>query len=425
MTLMVTATIKFRSLHAKQREIYDQLGHRNVLRCGRRLGKTALLETTFAKRAILGRKIGWFTPDYKIMRPSYSRLHKLLGGIVSHASKTESIIELKTGGLIEFWSLDNEDAGRSRDYDDAVVDEGSLIKKGLREIVEQAIMPTLLDRRGTMTMAGTPKGIDPENFFYTACHDKSLGWKEFHAPTRDNPMLDPVGVANLQNEYPPLVYQQEYLAEFVDWSGAAFFGLEQLLEDGAPVDAPIVCDAVLATIDSATKTGRDHDGTAVTYWAYKRYPTPRLWVLDWDIVQIEGSLLETWLPTVFQNLEAFAKSSGAAMGSLGAFIEDKSSGMVLLQQAARRGWPATAIDSKLTSVGKDERAISVSGYVYRGMVKLTTHAYEKTTNYKGQAANHFRKQVCGFRIGLKDLQDDLLDTFTYGIAITLGDSGGF
>jgi hypothetical protein len=32
---------------------------------------------------------------------------------------------------------------------------------------------------------------------------------------------------------------------------------------------------------------------------------------------------------------------------------------------------AEAIESKLTAMGKDERALSVSGYVYRGNVKYT------------------------------------------------------
>jgi hypothetical protein len=55
---------------------------------------------------------------------------------------------------------------------------------------------------------------------------------------------------------------------------------------------------------------------------------------------------------------------------------------------------AHPIESKLTVMGKDERAISVSGYVYRGSIKYTEHAYNKTT-------------VC------------------YGIAIAFGNSEGF
>ncbi len=46
--------------------------------------------------------------------------------------------------------------------------------------------------------------------------------------------------------------------------------------------------------------------------------------------------------------------------------------------------PARAIELKLTAKGKDERAISVSGYVHRGSVKYADRAFEKTVIYKRQ-----------------------------------------
>ena len=51
-----------------------------------------------------------------------------------------------------------------------------------------------------------------------------------------------------------------------------------------------------------SQTGR------VVYWGFNRIGDgPPLAFLDWDITQIEGSLLETWLPVVFRNCEALAK----------------------------------------------------------------------------------------------------------------------
>jgi hypothetical protein len=86
-----------------------------------------------------------------------------------------------------------------------------------------------------------------------------------------------------------------------------------------------------------------------------------------------------------------------------------------------------AIDSKLTAMGKDERALSVSGYVYRGNVKYTDYAFDKTTVRKRKSRNHLVDQIESFRIGDKDnkREDDLLDTFCYGIAIGLGNNEGF
>jgi hypothetical protein len=176
------------------------------------------------------------------------------------------------------------------------------------------------------------------------------------------------------------------------------------------------------------KTDTENDATAVTFFARDR-PVGRfpLMILDWDIAQIEGALLETWLPMVFERLEELSRLCRARSGSIGAFIEDKNSGTILLQQAVRRQWPAHAIESKLTAIGKDERAISVSGYVFRGNVKYTAHAFNKTTVYKRRSRNHLVDQVENFRIGDKEnkREDDLLDTFCYGIAIALGNQKGF
>jgi len=274
-------------------------------------------------------------------------------------------------------------------------------------------------------MAGTPKGIDQDNYFYEACTNPAEGWFECHAPTSSNPHLDPDVVAKLVNEYPPLVYQQEYLAEFVDWRGSAFFSEDSLLEDGAPVDYPTKCDQVFAIIDTALKDNLEHDGTAVTYYARNKHFGTPLVILDWEVLQIEGSLLNDWLPSVFMRLEQLAEQTGSRQGSLGAWIEDKASGIVLLQQAARAGKPAFPIDGALTAMGKEGRALSVSGYVHQGKVKVSRYAYDKTVNYKGQTRNHLISQVCSFRMGQKDGERDLFDTFCYGVAISLGDSDGY
>jgi hypothetical protein len=93
----------------------------------------------------------------------------------------------------------------------------------------------------------------------------------------------------------------------------------------------------------------------------------------------------------------------------------------------RRGLTARSIDSKLTALGKNERAISVSGYVHQGKVKYAAEAWAKTTVYKGSSRNHLVDQIERFRIGDKDSkrEDDPLDCFCHGIAIALGNRQGF
>jgi len=117
----------------------------------------------------------------------------------------------------------------------------------------------------------------------------------------------------------------------------------------------------------------------------------------------------------------------ARFGSQGAFIEDKNSGIILLQQALRRGLQVHPIESKLTALGKDERALNVSGHIHQGRVKYSDYAFNKVVAYKGKSRNHLLDQVENFRMGDKksDREDDCLDTFCYGIALALGNNEGF
>ena len=425
-------------LHEDQVRAYLKPGRFKAVRCGRRWGKTALGLVLACDAAVKRRTVGWFAPDYKIETPAYNEIVDVLDPVKKSGSKIEGLIRTTTGGRLDFWTLDNERAGRSRFYHRVIIDEAAFTKPNMMDIWEQSIKPTLLDYGGDAWVLSNTNGNDPENFFWRICNQPEHGFVEYHAPTSGNPFL-PIRMPGeteeahavrrlevmeaLKRDNPPLVFQQEYLAEFVDWSGAAFFDLSKLLSGGEPLPFPSICDAVFAVIDTAVKTGKDNDGTAVVYWASGKMLKQPLVILDWDVLQIEGALLETWLPNVFMQLEEYARRCKAQFGSLGVWIEDKASGSILIQQAQRRGWNARAIDSKLTAMGKDERAISVSGFVHRGEVKISRAARDKVVNYKGTTRNHLTGQISGFRIGDKDAakrQDDLLDDFCYGILATFG-----
>jgi hypothetical protein len=421
-----------------------------ILRCGRRFGKTEFAKIWIGQGLLQGWECAWLAPQHKIWSEAYMEIKGMLRPLWESGSMGSSVIRLKNGGRLDFWTLGNEIAGRSRRYRRVVIDEAAFAKNGdnkvdgsMMEIWEKAIKPTLFDYGGEVLICSNSAGKNPDNFFYNICTDPTYGFGEFHARTMDNPTLPKPGpeeskaawserreqfIAELIRDNDPLVYQQEYLAEFVDWAGVAFFARDKLLENGQPVSYPTSCDGMFAVIDTASKTGTEHDATAVTFFALDKLSRcAPLLILDWDITQIEGALLETWLPMVFGRLEELSRQCGTRHGSLGAMIEDKNSGTILLQQARRRGMRAEAIESKLTAMGKDERALSVSGYVYRGNVKYTDFAFNKTTVYKRKSRNHLADQIESFRIGDKDSkrEDDLLDTFCYGIALALGDGSGF
>jgi hypothetical protein len=446
-----TIEISLLPLHPGQQTAHWVLKpHRfKALRCGRRFGKTELAKSWIAEALVLGCECAWFAPQHKTWSETYSELADLLRPILSTSSKSSGVMRFRTGGRLDFWTLENAIAGRGRGYRRIVIDEAAFGKDGdntidgsVMEIWEKSIKPTLFDYGGEALVCSNSAGKNSDNFFYNICTDPQYGFTEFHATTMDNPVLPKrlAGerledwkarrarfIAALKTDNHPLVFAQEHRAEFVDWSGAAFFSREKLLVGDQPVPYPTTCECVFAVIDTASKTGTDNDATAVTFFAKGHVGAYPLMILDWDIAQIEGATLETWLPTVFEKLDQLSRVCRARCGSVGVWIEDKNSGTILLQQALRRRWVAHAIESQLTAMGKDERAISVSGYVYRGNVKYAEHAFEKTVIYKGKARNHLVEQVESFRVGDKDnkREDDLLDTFCYGIALALGNREGF
>lgn len=218
----------------------------------------------------------------------------------------------------------------------------------------------------------------------------------------------------------PERYRHTWEGEFGN-DGDTFFPVAKLLNNEKPVDVHWRVDQVFAVIDSASKDGAQHDGTAVAFFAKSIYEGFPLVILDWDVIKIQSNLLIEWLPHIMDRIEELARELKARQGACGAWIEDRSSGIQLLQTAEAQGIDVYPIDTKLTSSGKEGRAIACSSYIATDKVKISRYAFDKTVNYQGQVKNHFWDQISRFRMGQKkaDHKKDCLDTFMYGILISL------
>jgi predicted phage terminase large subunit-like protein len=206
-------------LHKGQLHIAQNAKRFNVIRCGRRWGKTEFGIDRAIDTAWDGQPVGWFAPTYKILTESYESLKDILSPALRRKSDTEKRLELYNGGVVEFWSLENEDAGKSRKYKRVIIDECAMVRD-LRPRWENAIRPTLSDLQGDAFFTSTPKGL---NYFYDL-HQKAEqghpGWATFHATTYDNPFILASEIDEAKRDIPSLVFQQEYLAEFVSGVGA-------------------------------------------------------------------------------------------------------------------------------------------------------------------------------------------------------------
>jgi len=214
--------VRLPQLHSDQKNVIERIKLARFvhLRAGRRWGKSHLLARMLTEAAVKKKVVGYFAPTYKLMLPVWEQARRVLRAPVADENKAERRIDTVVGGRIEFWSLDNPDAGRSRGYDLVVVDEAGLVRN-LETIWREALIPTLIDRAGRAVLAGTPKGRGDFWRIYQSALDDPR-WVTIRRSTSDNPRLDPADVALLRSAMTERAARQELDAEFLDDGGAVF-----------------------------------------------------------------------------------------------------------------------------------------------------------------------------------------------------------
>lgn len=183
---------------------------------GRRFGKTTLGVDRVTRVALSGKPAAWFAPTYKMMGDVWRDTCRTLFPVTRRRNEQEKRLELITGGVIDFWSLDNPDAGRGRKYALAVIDEAAMVR-GLSEAWNGAIRPTLTDYAGEALFISTPKGMNYFKPLFDNGNDPERGdWASWQLPTVANPRIDPAEVDAARLDLPERVFRQEYLAEFIE-----------------------------------------------------------------------------------------------------------------------------------------------------------------------------------------------------------------
>jgi hypothetical protein len=197
-------------LHPSQLTVDKALARFSVLEIGRRWGKTTYGRVKAQRAAINRRKVGWFAPTYKYLADPMRDIERALAPVTARMDRVEKRIELTTRGLIDFWSLEDIDAGRGRDYDLIVVDEAGFVPH-LLEWWRNAARPTLADRKGSALFLGTPKGTGDFHRLFTEAEGDTTGtMRAFRIGTRQNPHIDPDEVEAARRTLPPEVFAQEY-----------------------------------------------------------------------------------------------------------------------------------------------------------------------------------------------------------------------
>ena len=85
-----------------------------ALRSGRRFGKTDFGKTWIAQGLAQGYECAWFAPQHMTSAEVYPEIANIVRPILDTGSKASGVMRMKTRGRLDFWTLENEIAGRGR-----------------------------------------------------------------------------------------------------------------------------------------------------------------------------------------------------------------------------------------------------------------------------------------------------------------------
>ena len=211
--------IKLKRLHPAQQHIKETAKRFNVLKCGRRFGKTSMSQELLLDPALDGFPVAYYAPTYKDLATYWDEFKILVKDIIAQKSEQLKKITLITGGVIDFWSLEEPDSGRGLKYKRVIIDECEKAGK-LEEAWKGTIRALLTDFRGDCYFLSTPKFGD--TFFKKLYNEEEKFpdiWKSWTFTTYDNPHISREELEEVKETLDYLYFRCEYLAEDVEIGG--------------------------------------------------------------------------------------------------------------------------------------------------------------------------------------------------------------
>ena len=256
--------------HDAQLKVLTEAKRFNVLDCGRRWGKSYLSVRVMMQSAFNKEPVAYFAPTYKLLEGTFKELYSRFMPMITKKHDNQ-FIQIVGGGSIEFWSLENPLAGRSRKYKVAIIDEAAF-NRNLWQSWTEAIRPTLTDLKGSAWFMSTPKGKNDFYKLWMRGQTNEPDWMSWQMPTITNPFIDASEIEAARRDLPELAFKQEYLAEFND-NVANPFGLDYIrICTGQLSNEPAVCYGIdlAKSFDWTVIIGLDRFGVVSHFERFQR-----------------------------------------------------------------------------------------------------------------------------------------------------------
>jgi hypothetical protein len=212
--------------HKEQARLWRSMARFCVVPAGRRSGKTEIAKRKLVKAAMnTRREDAWFVaaaPTHKQARQIYwDDLRALVPKAWRRKRDNESrmTIHLINGADITVMGLDQPDRIEGRPLDGIVLDEyGNMKPKVWDENVRPAL--STIGRPGWAWFIGVPEGRNHYHKLWKKARTEDE-WDVFHWKSAE--ILDPEEVAQAKRDMDPILFDQEYNASWVTFTGRAYY----------------------------------------------------------------------------------------------------------------------------------------------------------------------------------------------------------
>ena len=144
-------------------------------------------------------------------------------------NESELRVDLPNGGRVRLYGADNPDGMRGIYLDDCVLDEFADMRPS---VLPEIIRPALSDRKGSLTVIGTPKGHnDFHKIWQTAQTDDE--WFPLMLKASQTRLVDEEELASARKLMTPEQYAQEYECSFEAAIQGAYWGKEMAAAEEA------------------------------------------------------------------------------------------------------------------------------------------------------------------------------------------------
>lgn len=208
----MTIDLRLLPLHINQAKILKEAKRFNVLKCGRRFGKTTICEELITDKIIEQLPVAYFSPTYKDLFNVWSRIKHILKPITISKDETVKQLTVLGGGTLDMWSMEDPDSGRGRKYARVIIDEAEKARH-LEKAWQATIRATLADYKGDCWFLSTPRF--GSTYFKKLSLIEAPEWQSWTFTTYDNPFIDPAEIDNAKQQLDEATFRCEFLAEDV------------------------------------------------------------------------------------------------------------------------------------------------------------------------------------------------------------------